>query len=147
MEKKFVKVRSVKDIVVFTSFVIAGCALALLPESVGANIGGYILIITGFILAFMLKSAYEDFDTKQKYVKKEYFFGSELRSSIEKAIGSNPSSLNLKEEGKGQSLKVVMFSSKSADKAYLQLFEYIPYEYQPKSEVFEYGYSAVEKLV
>jgi hypothetical protein len=147
MEKKFVKVRSVKDIVVFTSFVIAGCALALLPESVGANIGGYILIITGFILAFMLKSAYEDFDTKQKYVKKEYFFGSELRSSIEKAIGSNPSSLNLKEEGKGQSLKVVMFSSKSADKAYLQLFEYIPYEYQAKSEVFEYGYSAVEKLM
>ena len=147
MEKKFVKVRSVKDIVVFTSFVIAGCALALLPESVGANIGGYILIITGFILAFMLKSAYEDFDTKQKYVKKEYFFGSEMRSSIEKAIGSTPSSLNLKEEGKGQSLKVVMFSSKSADKAYLQLFEYIPYEYQPKSEVFEYGYSAVEKLV
>jgi hypothetical protein len=147
MEKKFVKVRSVKDIVVFTSFVIAGCALALLPESVGANIGGYILILAGFILAFMLKSAYEDFDTKQKYVKKEYFFGSELRSSIEKAIGSNPSSLNLKEEGKGQSLKVVIFSSKSADKAYLQLFEYIPYEYQAKSEVFEYGYSAVEKLV
>jgi hypothetical protein len=147
MEKKFVKVRSVKDIVVFTSFVIAGCALAILPESVGANIGGYILILAGFILAFMLKSAYEDFDTKQKYVKKEYFFGSELRSSIEKAIGSNPSSLNLKEEGKGQSLKVVMFSSKSADKAYLQLFEYIPYEYQAKSEVFEYGYSAVEKLV
>ena len=147
MEKKFVKVRSVKDIVVFTSFVIAGCALALLPESVGANIGGYILILAGFILAFMLKSAYEDMDTRQKYVKKEYFFGSELRSSIEKAIGSNPSSLNLKEEGKGQSLKVVMFSSKSADKAYLQLFEYIPYEYQPKSEVFEYGYSAVEKLV
>ncbi|MBQ1929006.1 MAG: hypothetical protein II344_00030, partial [Bacteroidales bacterium] len=107
----------------------------------------YILIITGFILAFMLKSAYEDMDTKQKYVKKEYFFGSELRSSIEKAIGSNPSSLNLKEEGKGQSLKVVMFSSKSADKAYLQLFEYIPYEYKAKSEVFEYGYSAVEKLV
>lgn len=147
MEKKFVKVRSVKDIVVFTSFVIAGCALAILPESVGANIGGYILILAGFILAFMLKSAYEDFDTKQKYVKKEYFFGSELRSSIEKAIGSNPSSLNLKEEGKGQSLKVVIFSSKSADKAYLQLFEYIPYEYQAKSEVFEYGYSAVEKLV
>lgn len=147
MEKKFVKVRSVKDIVVFTSFVIAGCALALLPESVGANIGGYILILAGFILAFMLKSAYEDMDTRQKYVKKEYFFGSEMRSSIEKAIGSNPSSLNLKEEGKGQSLKVVMFSSKSADKAYLQLFEYIPYEYQPKSEVFEYGYSAVEKLV
>ena len=147
MEKKFVKVRSVKDIVVFTSFVIAGCALAILPESVGANIGGYILILAGFILAFMLKSAYEDFDTKQKYVKKEYFFGSELRSSIEKAIGSNPSSLNLKEEGKGQSLKVVMFSSKSADKAYLQLFEYIPYEYQAKSDVFEYGYSAVEKLV
>lgn len=147
MEKKFVKVRSVKDIVVFTSFVIAGCALALLPESVGANIGGYILILAGFILAFMLKSAYEDFDTKQKYLKKEYFFGSELRSSVEKAIGSNPSSLNLKEEGKGQSLKVVMFSSKSADKAYLQLFEYIPYEYQAKSEVFEYGYSAVEKLI
>ncbi len=147
MEKKFVKVRSVKDIVVFTSFVIAGCALALLPESVGANIGGYILILAGFILAFMLKSAYEDMDTRQKYVKKEYFFGSEMRSSIEKAIGSNPSSLNLKEEGKGQSLKVVMFSSKSADKAYLQLFEYIPYEYQAKSEVFEYGYSAVEKLM
>ena len=145
MEKKFVKVRSVKDIVVFTSFVIAGCALALLPESVGANIGGYILILAGFILAFMLKSAYEDMDTRQKYVKKEFFFGPELRTSIEKAIGSNPSSLNLKEEGKGQSLKVV--SSKSADKAYLQLFEYIPYEYQAKSEVFEYGYSAVEKLV
>lgn len=147
MEKKFVKVRSVKDIVVFTFFVIAGCALAILPESVGANIGGYILILAGFILAFMLKSAYEDMDTRQKYVKKEFFFGPELRASIEKAIGSNPSSLNLKEEGKGQSLKVVIFSSKSADKAYLQLFEYIPYEYQAKSEVFEYGYSAVEKLV
>ena len=46
----------------------------------------------------MLKSAYEDMDTRQKYVKKEFFFGPELRASIEKAIGSTPSSLNLKEE-------------------------------------------------
>lgn len=63
MEKKFIKVRSVKDIVIFTTILIIGLALVVFTKSIGAHIGGCTLIVSGVILSFLLKSAYKDEET------------------------------------------------------------------------------------
>ena len=60
MEKTFIRVRSIKDIVIFVSLVIAGSVLILLPTGAAVNITGFFLIFAGLILAFVLKSGYKD---------------------------------------------------------------------------------------
>ena len=57
MERNFIKSRSVKDVVISTSIVVLGCILAIVPLGAGVAIGGYMLIILGFLLALMMKSA------------------------------------------------------------------------------------------
>lgn len=70
MERKFIKTRSLKDIIIFTSIFLVGCYLVMPSNGTNANIGGYILIITGIILAFTLKSSYKHFHSGEKFQKK-----------------------------------------------------------------------------
>ena len=44
MEQKFVKVRSIKDIVKFTSLIVIGLILTIIPEVLEAHLAGYALI-------------------------------------------------------------------------------------------------------
>ena len=50
MEKNFIRVRSAKDIVIFSLLIIAGCVLALIPGADTLNLGGYCLIVIGVAL-------------------------------------------------------------------------------------------------
>ena len=56
MEKTFVKVRSVKDIVIFVSLIVLGSVLVALPTGTGINIAGFFMIFAGLITALILKS-------------------------------------------------------------------------------------------
>ena len=47
MEKTFVKVRSVKDIVIFVSLIVLGSVLVALPTGTGINIAGFFMIFAG----------------------------------------------------------------------------------------------------
>ena len=75
MEQRFIKIRSTKDIIIFTTSIIAGIILAILPDNVGANMGGYTLIVIGIILASILRSDYCDRRTLKRYYKRELYFG------------------------------------------------------------------------
>ena len=68
-------------------------------------------------------------------------------TSVLAAISSKPDSVDLTEEDKGNALRMDIYYSKSTGKAYLQLFEYVPYTYQPCSKIYEYGISNVTKLI
>lgn len=82
MEKKFIRVRSVKDIVLFISLIIVGCALAAIPNAVGVNFAGVILIIAGIIIAFSLRGIYKDVETGDKYQRKELLFKQEIKCVV-----------------------------------------------------------------
>lgn len=147
MEKNFIRVRSAKDIVIFSLLIIAGCVLALIPGADTLNLGGYCLIVIGVALALFLKSSYKDLDAKELFLKKVFLFPKEMKGSIMSALSSTPNSIELSKNGESQALKLELFYSKTSGKAYLQLFEYIPYQYEECSEIYEYEISKVDKLL
>lgn len=147
MEKKFTCARTGKDIAIFTSLILIGAILAFVPALKEANLGGYTLIVMGILLACLLKSNYKDTETHEKYVKKEFSFPREMKPTILTALLSSPESINLSEEGKGHVLMLRMYYGKTSGKAYLQLFEYVPHQFEPCSEMYEYEACKVSELL
>ena len=147
MEKTFIRVRSVKDIVISSSLALAGIILCVLPDEDAANIAGFFMIIAGIILALVLKSGYKDVETNEMYLKKERYFQQAMHEAISSAIATKPDSVDLAEEDKGSALKLDIYFSRSSGKAYLQLFEYVPYTYQPCSKMYECEISKASKLI
>ena len=123
------------DVVISTSTVVLGCILAIVPLGAGVAIGGYMLIILGFLLALMMKSEYRKELSGEKYQKQEYFFPKEEKNQLLSAIASAPGKIDLGQKGKGQVLRLDIYYSKALGKCYIQLFEYVPYQYVPCSEL------------
>ena len=147
MEKTFTRVHSIKDIVIFISLLVLGGLLVAIPASDAVNIAGFFLLFAGIILALVLKTGYKDVDTNAKYNKKERYFQQTMHTTIANAIASKPDSIDLSEENKGNAIKLDIYYSKVTGKAYIQLFEYVPYTYQPCSKMYEYDLSKVGKLI
>ena len=147
MEKEFIRVRSIKDIVIFVSLIVAGSVLTALPAGAAVNITGFFLIFTGLILALAMKTGHKDAGTGEIFVKKEIYFQQTQHAAIMSAIAAKPESVDMREADKGNSLKLDIYYRKSSGKAYLQLFEYVPYKYEPCSKVYEHELSKVEKLI
>lgn len=147
MKKEFIRVRSAKDIAIFTSFIVIGGILIALPTGTGVNITGFFLIFAGIILALALRTGYREAGTGEKYLKKEYYFQQGMYSDILSAIKSRPSSVDLTQADKGTALKLDIYFSRSTGKAYLQAFEYVPYTYQPCSVIYEYGINDIHSLI
>ena len=147
MVKTFVRVRSIKDIIIFTSLIIAGIILIMLPTGASVNITGFFLIFAGVILMLVLKSAYKDTETGMKYRKKEHYFQQAMNASISSALASRPESIDLAEAEKGNAVRLDIYFSRSSGMAYLQLFEYVPYKYEPCSKMYEHQLEKVEKLI
>ena len=147
MEKTFFRVRSVKDIVIFVSLLVLGSVLVALPTGAGINITGFFMIFAGIILALVLKSGYKDMETGEMYCKKEHYFQQAMNSPVSAAIAVKPESVDLSQADKGNAVRLDVYYSKSSGMAYLQLFEYIPYKYEPCSRIYEYELAEVGKLI
>ena len=147
MEKTFTRVHSIKDIVIFISLLVLGGILVAVPTGDAVNITGFFLVFAGAILALVLKTGYKDVETNEKYIKKERYFQQTMHAAIADAIASKPDSIDLSQENKGNALKLDIYFSKATGKAYIQLFEYVPYTYQPCSKMSEYEISKVGKLI
>ena len=147
MEKTFVRVHSIKDIVVFISLLALGGIFVAIPAGDAVSITGFFLLFAGAILALVLKTGYKDVETAAKYLKKERYFQQTMHTAIANEIASKPDSIDLSEEDKGNAIKLEVYYSKATGKAYIQLFEYVPYTYQPCSKMYEYDLSKVSKLI
>lgn len=147
MEKTFVRVRSTMDITLSASLIILGGILVALPTSTSINILGFFMIFAGIILALALRTGYKDSETGAKFSKREKFFAQSMKNEISNAMTTKPESINLSEEDKGNGVRLDIYYSKATGKAYLQLFEYIPYKYEPCTAVFEHDLSSVSKLI
>jgi hypothetical protein len=147
MNQQFIKVRSIKDIIIFSSFILVGFILTLLSLGTGVTLAGYIFIIIGVILALILKSAYREVNNPGTYYKKELFFEPKHKQELIKVIKQNPANIDLSDEGKGLSIRLDLYYSRVSQRAFLQLFEYVPYEYIAVSEVTECDREDVKHIV
>ena len=84
---------------------------------------------------------------KVKYQKQEYYFQQEMNTVISSALESKPNSIDLTQADKGNAVKLDIYYSKVSGKAYLQLFEYIPYRYEPCSKIYEHDVTKLNKLI
>jgi hypothetical protein len=94
-----------------------------------------------------MKTGYKDTASGERYLKKEHYFQQAMNSAISSVLESKPESIDLTETEKGNAVKLDIYYSKNAGKAYLQLFEYIPYKYEPCSKMYEHQLSRIEKLI
>lgn len=147
MEKEFSRVRSAKDIVLTSSIITAGCILIALPTSSSLNILGFFMICAGIILAFVLKTGYKDIENGDIYLKKEKFFAQSLKTDITKAIEKELHKIDLSEEDKGNGIRLDIYYSKKNGKAYTQLFEYVPYRYEPCTRVHEHDLNQITNIL
>ena len=147
MNKEFVKVRSISDILISTSLIVGGIILIALPTNEAINIGGFFMTMTGMLFAFLLKTSYMDSASKERYRKKELFFKHVMYPSLSSAVASRPESVDLSVADQGNALRLDVYFNRSTGKAYLQLFEYIPYGYEPCSQMHEYALNRIEKLI
>lgn len=149
MEKNFTRVRSAKDIIISSILALSGIALVALPTSTGISILGFFLLLIGILLYFTLKSSYQDEETGIKYSKKEWYFGGSRRNELSSAISRQncKCKLNLSEEDKGNSLRLDIYYSREAGKAYMQVFEYVPYRYEPYTNIYEHEIVNISELI
>lgn len=147
MEKTFNKVRSTKDIVISAGLAAAGCVLVALPTSTSINILGFFMLFAGILLFLMLRSGYKEVETGEKFCKTERYFSQTLRAELAEKIASKPQTVNLSEEDKGNALRLDIYYSRKTGKAYIQIFEYIPYKYESCSKQYEYALSEVTNLI
>ena len=147
MEKEFSRVRSAKDIIITATIVVAGSVLVALPTSTSINITGFFMIFTGLILAFVLRTGYKDNATGDKYSKVEKFFAQSMKSDISTALETSFKKLNLSEEDKGNGIRLDIYYSRKTGKSYTQLFEYIPYKYEPCTRQYEHDTADIENII
>ena len=112
MEKKFIRVRTLKDITIFTSILIIGFILVVITKTEADNIGGYTLITIGLMLACFLKTGYMDIETQEKYFKKNFSFLGDMKTQIISALASSPESIDMSQEGNGQVLKLSVYQGR-----------------------------------
>ena len=146
MENKFIRVRSTRDILISGTSIIIGLALVSLPTSESVNIFGFFLLFAGAILAAVLKTGYKHIETGLKYCKSERYFSHDMHEEIKKKIAS-PDKIAIQEEDKGTSLRLDVYYNKSAGSVYAQLYEYVPYTYEPCSKIYEHTYEVGSKLI
>ena len=138
MEKNFVKVQSSKDIIISISLIVIGAALALLPLGGATNVTGICVAITGVILLLLLKNGYKDSATGERYV---------MKNELTSQIAQNPEAIEAGTDESNNALRLVVYYSEKSGKAYMQLFEYVPYKYEARTDMMEHSLAQVNKLI
>ena len=132
--KEFIRVRSLKDVIIATALIAAGIVCMGFIEDEGITILGFLCLLTGFLFLFLLKSGYKDLETGIKYTKSEHYFARSIKDQIINDLKRNPTTLSFAEEDKGNGLRLDIYKDNHGH-TYYQLFEYIPYEYEPCAEI------------
>ena len=70
-----------------------------------------------------------------------------MNAAISEALATKPHTIDLSEEDKGNAVRLDIYYSKTSGKSYLQLFEYVPYKYEPCSAIYEHEAARIEKLL
>lgn len=144
MNKEFIKVRTATDIAIPASLFVLAILLIVLPTPVSARFCGFLLLIVGAALPAILKTGWQDPKTKERYCKKEIFFPRGCKARVLDALENHT---DISGEAKGEGLLMEIYYSKQSRKAFIRLFEYVPYKYEPVSPTFEYATDEITKLV
>lgn len=145
MNKEFTRVRTITDLTISFIISISGILLVIFPTSVSVNILGFFMIITGIILLAVLKTGWRDTETKEQYHRKVKFFSKDIKDEIMDNLENHIENIDIPKNNIGTGLKMEVYYNRR--QAFVNLYEYIPYSYEPVSSTFEYSADKIEKLI
>ena len=146
MNKEFIKVRTITDITISSILLISGIILVALPTSVSVNIFGFFAFIIGVLLLAILKTGWLDIETKERYCLKHRYFPKNRKNEILNALENNIDSIDISDED-NEGLRVDIYYNKQNHKAFIDLFEYVPYNYERIAPTVEYTIDKTKKLL
>lgn len=146
MDKKFLRVRSAKDMALSGVLVAAGIVCLVIPTPATVNILGAFVTFIGLVLAFVLRTGRKDADTGIRYRKVTKFFSSDMKPEIIQALENGASGFDWSQRESDEGLKVDIFYNRQKDKAFVQCSQYVPYEYVPCSGWYEMSVSRTGNL-
>lgn len=146
MNKEFIKVRTITDITISSILLISGIILVALPTSVSVNIFGFFAFIIGVLLLAILKTGWLDIETKERYCLKHRYFPKNRKNEILNALENNIDSIDISDEY-NEGLRVDIYYNKQNHKAFIDLFEYVPYNYERIAPTVEYTLDKIKKLL
>lgn len=146
MNKEFIKVRTITDITISSILLISGIILVALPTSVSVNLFGFFAFITGVLLLAILKTGWLDIETKERYCLKHRYFPKNRKNEILNALENNIDSIDISDED-NEGLRVDIYYNKQNHKAFIDLFEYVPYNYERIAPTVEYTIDKIKKLL
>ncbi len=147
MNKYFIKVRTITDLALSLVLLTGGIALVILPTSVAVNIFGCLLGLIGFILVIFLKSGYRDTETGENYRQKAKYFPNTSKECILSAMKNKIEDMDISDEDKGTALMINILYNNENHKAFIRLYEYVPYQYHAVSGIYEYPTERIQKLL
>lgn len=145
MNKEFVKVRTMTDKTISSLLLVSGILLVVLPTSASVNMMGYLALAVGALLMATLKTGWQDIETKERYCKKYLHFPKKDKAEILSALENHIEDIDMLDEGKGEGLRMEIYYNKH--KAFITLFEFVPYNYVPISPTIEYTADKVSNLL
>lgn len=146
MNKEFIKVRTITDITISSILLISGIILVALPTSVSVNIFGFFAFIIGVLLLAILKTGWLDIETKERYCLKHRYFPKNRKNEILNALENNIDSIDISDED-NEGLRVDIYYNKQNHKVFIDLFEYVPYNYERIAPTVEYTIDKIKKLL
>ena len=144
MEKNFIRVRSVWNIVISMILILIGFAFMILPDSIEVQMGGFFVLFIGLVLLWTMRTGYKDESSGEIFCKKERFFPHAKEEQLKEALTS-PTRFNSAGENQGSGLRLDVYYNRK--KVYLQLLEYVPHTYEPCSKFYEYDISSGAKFI
>ncbi len=147
MEKEFVRVRSVRDIIVSALMAICGIVLIALPTSVSVNIFGTCLAVPGVLMLLFLKTDYKDPETGSHYRRVIKYYAASRKSEILSALKNDPAKADWNETDSANGLMLDIYVARKADEVFVRASEFIPYNYVPCSDWFTFKSDSVAKLL
>lgn len=146
MNKEFVRVRSTRDILISSVMTVLGIVLIAIPSSVSVNIFGTVLAVPGVLMLLFFKTGYKDVNTGLVYKRKIKYYSATAKNDILSSLNGNVSSFDWTETPGGSAVMVDVYEGCKSDKVYVRVSEFVPYNYEPCSDWFEFSKDAASAL-
>lgn len=146
MNKEFVRVRSTRDILISSVMTVLGIVLIAIPSSVSVNIFGTVLAVPGILMLLFLKTGYKDVNTGLVYKRKIKYYSATAKNDILSSLNGKVSSFDWTETPDGSAVMVDVYEGSKSDKVYVRVSEFVPYNYEPCSDWFEFSKDAASAL-
>lgn len=114
MEKEFVRVRSMRDVIISAAMTVIGIVLIILPTSVSVNIFGTCLAVPGVLMLLFLKTDYRDTETGLRFRRVIKYYPASSKDEIMAALKSDLSKVAWNEKGTADGLMRTFMSDMAA---------------------------------